>query len=46
MLKVKYSNHQFETDTLLIKYKNTIKSIATQCKKKGIKLSLNLITIK
>ena len=46
MLKVKNSNHQFETDTLLIKYKNTIKSIATQCKKKGIKLSLNLITIK
>ena len=46
ILKVKYSNHQFETDSLLLKYKNTIKSIANQCKKKGIKLSLNLVNIK
>ena len=46
MLKVKYSNHQFESESLLLKYKNTIKSIANQCKKKGIKLSINLVNIK
>ena len=46
ILKVKYSNHQFESDSLLLKYKNTIKSIANQCKKKGIKLSINLVNIK
>ena len=46
ILKVKYSNHQFESDSLLLKYKNTIKSISNQCKKKGIKLSINLVNIK
>lgn len=44
-LKVKFSNYQFESDTLLAKYKNTLKSISTQCKKNGIKLSLNLVNL-
>ena len=46
MIKVKNLNKQYETDSLLLKYKNTIKSIANQCKKKGIKLSLNLVNLK
>jgi chromosome segregation ATPase len=46
MLKINYSNYQFESDSLLLKYKNTIKSISNQCKKKGIKLSINLVNIK
>ena len=45
MLKVKFLNKQYEDDTLLLKYKNTIKAISTQCKIKGIKLSLNLISV-
>ena len=43
MLKVKFLNKQYEDDILLLKYKNTIKAIANQCKVKGIKLSLNLV---
>ena len=46
MLKVQNLNIQYETNSLLAKYKNTIKSIANQCQKKGIKLSLNLVNIK
>ena len=46
MLKVKNLNQQYESESLLIKYRNTIKSIASQCKKKGIKLSINLVKIK
>ena len=45
MLKVKFLNKQYEDDTLSLKYKNTIKAISTQCKIKGIKLSLNLISV-
>ena len=45
MLKVKFLNKQYEDDSLLLKYKNTIKAISTQCKIKGIKLSLNLISV-
>ena len=44
-LKVKYLNKQYEEDVLLLKYKNTIKAIANQCKLKGIKLSLNLVKV-
>ena len=45
MIKVKFLNKQYEEEKLLLKYKNTIKSIANQCKIKGIKLSLNLISV-
>ena len=45
VLKVKFLNKQYEEDVLLLKYKNTIKAIANQCKLKGIKLSLNLVNI-
>ena len=44
-IKAKFLNKQYEDDILLLKYKNTIKSIANQCKIKGIKLSLNLISV-
>ena len=44
-IKVKFLNKQYEDEKLLLKYKNTIKSIANQCKIKGIKLSLNLISV-
>ena len=44
-IKVKFLNKQYEEEKLLLKYKNTIKSIANQCKIKGIKLSLNLISV-
>lgn len=44
-IKAKFLNKQYENDILLLKYKNTIKSIANQCKIKGIKLSLNLISV-
>ena len=44
-IKVKFLNKQYEDEILLLKYKNTIKSIANQCKIKGIKLSLNLISV-
>ena len=45
-IKVKNSNQQYEAESLLVKYRNTIKSIANQCKKKGIKLSINLVKLK
>ena len=45
-LKAKILNQKFESDSLLVKYKNTIKSIADQCKKNGVKLSLNMDKIK
>ena len=44
-IKAKFLNKQYEDEKLLLKYKNTIKSIANQCKIKGIKLSLNLISV-
>ena len=44
-IKVKFLNKQYEDEKLLLKYKNTIKSIANQCKIKGIKFSLNLISV-
>ena len=44
-IKVKFLNKQYEDEKLLLKYKNTIKSMANQCKIKGIKLSLNLISV-
>ena len=45
MLKGKFWNAQYEENVLLLKYKNTIKAIANQCKLKGIKLSLNLVKV-
>ena len=44
-IKVKFWNKQYEEDVLLMKYKNTIKAIANQCKLKGIKLSINMANI-
>ena len=41
-MKVNALNKQYETDSLLTKYKNCIISISTQCKKKGIKLKINV----
>ena len=46
MLKVKNLNQTYEMESLLVKYRNTIKSIASQCKKKGIKLVINLVNLK
>ena len=46
MLKVKNLNQTYEMESLLVKYRNTIKSIASQCKKKGIKLVINLVSLK
>ena len=44
ILKVKYLNQNLENETLIIKYKNIIKTIYQECNKRGIKL--NLINIK
>ena len=40
--KVKYLNQELENETWIAKYKNIIKSINEQCKKKGIKLNFNI----
>ena len=40
--KVKYLNQELENETMIVKYKNIIKSINEQCKKKGIKLNFNI----
>ena len=40
-MKINTLNKQYETDSLLAKYKNCIRSISSQCKKKGIKLKIN-----
>jgi len=40
-LKINALNKQYETDSLLAKYKNCMKTISAQCKKKGIKLKIN-----
>ena len=41
-LKIINLNRQYESDSLLIKYRNCIKMITNQCKKKGIKLKINM----
>jgi hypothetical protein len=40
-MKINTLNKQYENDSLLAKYKNCIRSISSQCKKKGIKLKIN-----
>ena len=40
--KVKCLNQELENETLLVKYKNRIKSVYEICTKKGIKFNLNL----
>jgi hypothetical protein len=40
--KVKCLNQELENETLMVKYKNRIKSVYEICKKKGIKFNLNL----
>ena len=40
--KVKCLNQELENETLLVKYKNRIKSVYDICTKKGIKFNLNL----
>lgn len=40
-MKINTLNKQYENDSLLAKYKNCMKSISSQCKKKGIKLIIN-----
>ena len=42
VLKIKYLNQNYENETLIIKYKNIIKTINQECKKRGIKLSFNI----
>ena len=44
ILKVKYLNQNLENETMIIKYKNIIKTIYQECNKRGIKL--NLINLK
>ena len=41
VLKIKYLNQNYENETLIIKYKNIIKTINQECKKRGIKLHFN-----
>ena len=42
VLKVKFFNQELENETMIVKYKNIIKSINNQCIKKGIKLNFDL----
>ena len=42
LIKIKYYNKDLENETLIIKYKNILKSIGNECKKFGIKLNINL----
>ena len=42
VLKIKYLNQNYENETLIIKYKNIIKTINQECKKRGIKLNFNI----
>lgn len=41
-LKVKLATQSFEKDSLIVKYRNIINTIAVQCKKKGISINMNL----
>ena len=41
-IKIQTLNKQYESDSLLVKYRNAIKMITNQCKKKGIKLKINM----
>lgn len=40
--KVKFLNQELENETLLVKYKNYLKIIGVECKKRGIRLNLKL----
>ena len=40
-LKLKNVDLEYENDSLRIKYRNLIKTVTNQCKKKGIKLNVN-----
>ena len=42
MIKIKYLNQNYENESLIIKYKNIIKNINQECKKRGIKLHFNV----
>ena len=42
VLKIKYLNQNYENETLIIKYKNIIKTINQECKKRGIKLNFSI----
>ena len=42
LIKIKYYNKDLENETLIVKYRNILKSIGNECKKFGIKLNLNL----
>ena len=42
ILKVKFLNQELENETMIIKYKNIIKSINDQCMKRGIKLNFSI----
>ena len=44
-MRANFWNENYEKELLLLKYKNTIKAIANQCKLKGIKLSINLVNV-
>ena len=45
-LKIQALNKQYETDSLLVKYRNAIRAISNECKKKGIKLKVNFAGMK
>jgi len=45
-LKIQNLNKLYEADSLLVKYRNCIRMITNQCKKKGIKLKINLLNMK
>ena len=40
--KVKFLNQELENETMIVKYKNIIKSINNQCIKRGIDLNLDI----
>jgi chromosome segregation protein len=42
ILKVKYLNQDLENEILLVKYKNYLKIIGEECKKRGIRFNLKL----
>ena len=41
MLKIKFLNQNYENETLIVKYKNIIKTIYKECNKRGIKFNFN-----
>ena len=45
LLKIKYYNQDLENETIIAKYKSILKSIGYECKKKGIKLNLNMSSL-